>query len=701
MDSKTRRLRSLASVGRWEKLLLSVSVVFLSLQSLLAESYLNKRVRLTVKDSGAQVVGVVVKETEVGDLSIQLSSGGSVTYKRDQIGKVEVLKPPAEEFAERARKCKSADDWVELAKWCVLEDVNLPEKRKQCLEQALKLNADHEGAHRELRHIKVNGKWMDEEEGNKALGNELVDGKWVSKAEAERLRRVKEEREKKRALRGYEQFETERLGKDWAIVAPITTRYCILKCNSTEKVAGYYKDVVDAIFSEYKKYLDEKKYPGLFSEKGRIFIFRNHQEFMDFTLAEPGMGGYVAFHDNAVRAYHGSFGVNEATETTLSHEICHTLQRRMIQNMESGPRWLIEGMATYYGDGAKVSRNKVELCQISQQRLQWLQHSIDTGMYTSFRNVLRQPPPFPGGFYSNAWGVIYWCLKGRELKAHNGEGEAIWNAYFDHVCKDMPPYSENFMAYMGNIQKEAEVFESLVLKHYPSFDAWEEKFKQFVMKLPLESMGDWKGRNLWVAKKPVEISIQFPQGFDQVKPKDLLLDIQEATAVQTPDRKARISLFLTANWLETMDEKKIGPMARSFVRQYFRIVESESDDEEEEEEPKVEGYKGNPGVLVVQFKFKGKYAKRKMHEVGGRGQPAKPGSKEKAEKTEKSEKDKRPAVTPVDYNQVQTVKTAIYFSNDRVFFVFLAAPEAEFVKKEALFDRMIESGVTFDFTQKR
>src|SRR5262245_25534807 len=182
ISKKIKGLRPARPAGgsrRWLEGLLSLLLVLYFVQGLLAASYLNKRVRINFKDGRPPITGVVTGEKDDGSLTLKFASGGTAIYTRAVIGNVELLKQPAEEFRERSAKCKTADDWVKLARWCAEDDIQLPEKRKECLAKAIELSPDHAEARQELGHIKVGGKWMDEEAANKAQGKIKVGGKWV------------------------------------------------------------------------------------------------------------------------------------------------------------------------------------------------------------------------------------------------------------------------------------------------------------------------------------------------------------------------------------------------------------------------------------------------------------------------------------------------------------------------------------------
>ncbi len=660
------------------KRLLPFLILCLWLPQLFAASYLHKRVVVHLK-GGSKITGIVVDEKVDGSMQLQVSHG-RVWLKPSRIVRIVAQKPPEEEFAERAAKCKTAADWVELARWCGLGDVRLPEKRRRCLDEALALDPDHEGANLELGNVKVRGRWYPEEEGNKLLGKVKVDGEWYTPEEAERVKRRKELRKNNKYLRGLLRQEEERLGIPWTTAKTVETDYYKVKCNSTEDVAKRYADVMDALYRAYNEIFPESKFPRYTQEKGIIYIFRNNTEFNDFTLMGQGIGGFFSFSDRAVRAYHGSFGITGSTDMVLAHEATHQFQYRIMNDMRTVPTWLIEGMAVYYGDGTEISRDKVELHKIPRDRLHTLQQAIETGRYTELRKLIRIPQrAFGGQFYDHAWGVIYWCLQGEKYGAHSGEGRRVWDTYLAHVCKESPKLTEVLQSYPEHMEKEAKLFEDLILKETgaASIEEWEEGYKKFISELKLDPLGEWKGLK-WDGSEMVGISLRFPKGLRPVEEKNLRQQFREAAAAETREADVRMWVTVDYNWVRqaSPDEK----LLKAYLNGFFRPVGTD-------EEMEFRSVKHH-GIGMTIASFKGRLARRQEQSTfnvnTARGE-------EGEEKKSAGEEETKSAGAAIDPNSLLRVRVALITTPDKLYLVALAGLEAPFSKIDALFEDALES----------
>ncbi len=638
--------------------------------SLLAASYQGKRVKVKMKD-GRNLSGLIIKE-ESTRLRIKLRFG-MTWLKRSEIDNIEILLSFKEMYEKRKALCKTADDWVKLAVWCKQEDVNLLKEFKLCLDEAIKLESNHSKA-RELRgDVLVNGEWLDEETGNKKLGRVKYKGKWVSKEKAEELEKL-EKLKKNKALEGFLEELEAREGRPWASVEPIETEHYYVKCNSTEKVARKYSLVMEDLYEAYDSMFPEIQYPRRFNEKGKIFIFRNHDEFMDFHIQMQDAGGFYAFADRGVRAYHGSFGVTGSTEMVLAHEATHQFQGMIMANIGmTVPIWLIEGMAVYYGDGTKFTKSGVKLHEIPRDRLATLKEAIRTGRYRKLQDLLVTPQRMFGPFYNHGWGVIYWCLQGEKHGAHDGSGKKVWDEYLKRVCSDaMPsPYNVNLMEHYA---KERDFFIKLLLQHtkYNTVEEWEKDYKDFILNtLKLEPLGTWKGRK-WTGPGIGIKEVIFPSkgGMKKVDDDELRARYNEAAAVVNKSG-TRIWLSVDANYSEIVNEKKIGPIGQMFLKQYF----------EPKSEPKLRigKFQGVDDILVVRARFKGKFRKKVESGVGG---SAGGGTKKKSSGSKKKQQGFNP-------DAEQEFKVTMIITTDKVYMFNLAGSDASFFKLEPEYDKFL------------
>src|SRR6185295_1621309 len=116
---------------------------------------------------------------------------------------------------------------------------------------------------------------------------------------------------------------------------------------------------------------------------------------------------------------------------------------RMMKDMMSAPYWIIEAMATYFGDGSKYTKaGRVELHLIPRDRLQPLQEWIQNGAYFKIHDLLRlrYGSPYVIHAYHEGWALVYCLLDG--YKHHfpaKGDGRKVWDQYLHHVALALKP----------------------------------------------------------------------------------------------------------------------------------------------------------------------------------------------------------------------------------------------------------------------
>ena len=125
---------------------------------------------------GRKLEGKAVVE---GDKVKVVTRMGTVTFPKDQVVRIEKTKTPVELYKEKAAAIKDDDaeaHW-ELAMWC--KQKRLRREMADELKKVIAIDADHEKAHAELNHVKVDGKWV-----KVRKGMVYIDGAWVKPAEA-------------------------------------------------------------------------------------------------------------------------------------------------------------------------------------------------------------------------------------------------------------------------------------------------------------------------------------------------------------------------------------------------------------------------------------------------------------------------------------------------------------------------------------
>lgn len=301
---------------------------------------------------------------------------------------------------EKARRAKTAEAWLELGRRAVKHD--LRRFAREGWTRVIEAESENEEARLGLGHVKHRGRWRTRAEAQRA-------DQW-----AERIGTM----------------QSEFVGRPWATVAPRRTDHFEFKCNSTADVERRYVAFLEkALFPLYLDLFPRKRFQWYHEEPGKIYVMANAGEFRDYTLAMPGVGGFFRPDRNEVFSYHGSFGVRGTTLHVLAHECCHVFQWRICKEMTACPAWLMEGMAVYFGDGAKLSfsfRDRPEdftkegiAIEPPYDRVVLLKRMVqDERAWVPLERLLMTPHmQFSGLYYSPAWLAVYWCLDGSNYGA--------------------------------------------------------------------------------------------------------------------------------------------------------------------------------------------------------------------------------------------------------------------------------------------
>ncbi len=400
---------------------------------------------------------------------------------------------------EKALAAGKVDDWLALARYA--KENGLKYYAREAYRRVLSLDPENEEAHLGLGHVKFKGKWRTKSEARRA---QQWDRKVVD------MRR-------------------EFAGRPWATVPPIKTKYFVLKCGSTEEVAEQYRAFLEKVlFPLYEQRFPRSKFPRHHDEPGRIYIMANVNQFREFMLVPMGIGGFFLPQKNEVYAFHGSFGIRGTTLHVLAHEACHVFQWRIFKNINSVPTWLVEGMAVYFGDGAKFKfsfrddpkqfkPDAVEIV-VPYDRVIPLRRMIRANLYIPVEKVLRVPHMrFGARLYSNAWLIVFWCMDGQKYGAHHGEGRKLLDAYIEHASGLDVRNGSNDPKHLA---AEAQYMADLVRKFLGmTLSEWDERLKQFVMDIELEPLGTWNPRSrTW---KGLNLELRCPAGLRIIDQQDL------------------------------------------------------------------------------------------------------------------------------------------------------------------------------------
>lgn len=131
---------------------------------------------LTLKDGGA-VRGQVFEEAD----AVVLQTGRArITYPRAMVARIEYERPLLRRYLERVDALPSppsADDFTTLGVWC--RENALDERARDAFEQALRLDSEYAAARKALGYVRMEDRWVTEEEMHAALGEVRFHDRWV------------------------------------------------------------------------------------------------------------------------------------------------------------------------------------------------------------------------------------------------------------------------------------------------------------------------------------------------------------------------------------------------------------------------------------------------------------------------------------------------------------------------------------------
>lgn len=159
---------------------------------------------LVTLKSGGQVRGKIVGDaskrgTEAETpVTVKTLTGAIVVIEREQIDSIQRRRLRVERYETLARTTPDdVDAQWDLAEWC--RDNYLPRQREVHLRRVVKLDPQHERAHRALGHVNRDGTWVSRDEEMRAQGYVEYRGRYVSRQELEILQRAAAERKKELA----------------------------------------------------------------------------------------------------------------------------------------------------------------------------------------------------------------------------------------------------------------------------------------------------------------------------------------------------------------------------------------------------------------------------------------------------------------------------------------------------------------------
>jgi hypothetical protein len=148
---------------------------------------------------GGRLSGRVVSRTES---AIEVDVGaGRIGVPTSSVLRIEEGRSPLHEFEERAGRLSAGDvdGWVALGDWA--SEKGLGTQAREAYNRALAASPDDTRANEALGRVRMDGRWVSEDESYRARGYVQYEGEWVTAAErdaSERARAAEDERELER-----------------------------------------------------------------------------------------------------------------------------------------------------------------------------------------------------------------------------------------------------------------------------------------------------------------------------------------------------------------------------------------------------------------------------------------------------------------------------------------------------------------------
>jgi hypothetical protein len=132
---------------------------------------------------GAVFSGRIVEQTKT-TVSVDIGEG-VVGVPMSRVERIVKGRSPLDEYDERARGLapKDVDGWRSLGHWASQQ--GLAKQSRQAYETVLATAPDDTESRLALGFVRLDGRWLTEEEGYRAQGYVLYDGEWMTPTEAQ------------------------------------------------------------------------------------------------------------------------------------------------------------------------------------------------------------------------------------------------------------------------------------------------------------------------------------------------------------------------------------------------------------------------------------------------------------------------------------------------------------------------------------
>ncbi len=511
--------------------------------------------RDSVRVGGAEILGVVLDVTD--ELVVIQTPDGKQFLARDKVSRIrrdideDKLATFDKYFARYSKSGKP--DWKKLAKFARREAL-YPEFRR-ALRKVLEDEPDNRGAHKGLGEAEFEGVWLAEREVElkKAAGYAVEDGRLVragtkTKVKSKKIpkhvkilprkeltddERKKIEADRRLAEAVGEKFRQkvrkERKAGKWN---QFRTKHFIVECNSTKELTQRYGVIMELIRGKLSKMF---RSPVIRNLRAPVKIYANQESFMEDDMygrwGGRGLGGYYMPSNQQIVTYHGTFGFTGTTFGVLAHEGTHYYQGLVLKGgFDNVPMWLIEGLAVYFGDGARFDpearskSRKIEVGLIPRDRLSHLQEKMQAKRHTKIEKLVKltRRGGFSGSHYADAWGLIYFLVNSGDA------GTKLMQQYWGIGLKH---------------KLTLDHFTKLAEKYYGTLDKMNEEWVEYILALKPPPAGKIVGD--YFICEDFQFELEAPdstwQFFEDDKDKKLLIGLLK------PDSSVQIRVYFENN----------------------------------------------------------------------------------------------------------------------------------------------------------
>jgi hypothetical protein len=272
--------------------------------------------------------------------------------------------------------------------------------------------------------------------------------------------------------------------RDWAKAYEIKGDNYTVRTNMGAEMANSISSAMEQVNRFYRKVFKVRERGGN-TARVTVSVYKSRAEFDEYEKLDEKKKNVLAFfvpNQNRVAAYdlreHG-YAIGELWSTLFheaSHQFTHLVSADLI------PGWLNEGTASYFEGARLLPNGTVETNLIPEERLLYLELSLQKGDPT-LKDVVTyyQPGSYDGSYYPFGWGLVYFLLN-----------------YEDESCERIyAPLYQEYMATYGSGGKH-DVFGRFV-EHFvtkakqPSvktFEDFEARWKAWILELHALHFGD-------------------------------------------------------------------------------------------------------------------------------------------------------------------------------------------------------------------